>query len=120
MRGYFLSFVFVMCSLGLFAQSSLTADNVKIGTIYQIGKPSTNTYKYINFPRPNMIIKGGGIVNYQNVKSNIVLVTSINKKKDGTTIVKIKRKDGKRFFGSHKVITVDLTGALQSEELLAI
>ncbi len=119
MRGYFLSFVFAMCSLGLFAQSQNT-NNVQIGAIYEIGNPSTTIYKHINFPKPNMIIKGGGVPNYKRVRGSIVIVTSVKNKKDGSVIIKIKRKDGKRFFGSHKVITADITRALQSQELLAV
>jgi len=119
MRTYILSFVLVMCTLGLFAQSKANTTDIQIGAIYEIGKPKTNMYKYINFPKPNMIIKRGGIANYKLIKGSIVVVTSVKKKKDGTTIAKIKRKDGGRFFGSHAVITTDINNALQWGELIA-
>lgn len=91
--------------------------DVKVGDIFEIGKPETNTYEYIGFPRANFIIKRGGIANYKRVEGERVVVTSVKQGKDGSTKVKIKRKDGHRFFGSHSVITVDFDAALESGEL---
>ncbi len=91
--------------------------NVQIGDTFEIGKPETNSYKHINFPRANFIIKRGGIANYKRVEGQKVIVTSIKEKKDGTTQVKIKRINGNRFFGSHTVVSADLKEALESGEL---
>lgn len=91
--------------------------DVKVGDVFEIGKPETNTYKHINFPRANFIIKRGGIANYKRAEGEKVVVTSIKEKKDGTTQVKIKRTDGNRFFGSHTVVSADLKEALESGEL---
>jgi hypothetical protein len=101
------------------AQQNVTqeATNVKVGDTFEIGKPETNTYKHINFPRANFIIKRGGIANYKKAEGERVVVTAIKEKKDGTTQVKIKRTDGHRFFGSHAVVSVDLKEALESGEL---
>ncbi|MBD0852213.1 hypothetical protein [Maribacter arenosus] len=95
------------------------SNDVEVGDVFEIGKPETNTYKHINFPRPNFIIKRGGRANYKLVEGNRVVITSIKEKKDGTTQVKIKRKDGGRFFGSHTVIGADFDQAIQSGELQA-
>lgn len=119
MRTYILFFVFAMYSLVLFGQSQKATADVRIGAIYEIGKPTTHAYKHINFPRPNMVIKRGGIANYKRLKGRIVIVTELQNKKDGSIMVKLKRKDGKRFFGSHPVVTAALHDALESRELLA-
>lgn len=116
MKTYIVSFILAVCSLSLSAQSQDT--NVEIGTIFKIGKPQLNTYKHIHFPKPNIIIKRGGIANYKSVKGRMVVVTAIEENSLGATIVKFKRKDGGRFFGSHSVIKADLKGALQSGELV--
>lgn len=90
---------------------------VEVGDVFEIGKPETNNYKHINFPRPNFIIKRGGRVNYKSVEGNKVIVTSIKEKKNGTTQIKIKRKDGGRFFGSHTTVGANFGEALLSGEL---
>lgn len=94
-----------------------TAIDVQVGDVFEIGKPESNKYKHINFPRANFIIKRGGIANYKRAEGEKVVVTSIKEKKDGTTQVKIKRTDGNRFFGSHPVVSVDFKEALASGEL---
>lgn len=101
------------------AQTNANQDpvDVKVGDVFEIGKPETNTYKHINFPRANFIIKRGGIANYKRAEGEKVIVTSVKEKKDGTTLVKIKRADGNRFFGSHPVVSVDIKEALASGEL---
>ena len=103
----------------LSAQSTVNQEvtDVKVGDILEIGKPETNTYKHINFPRANFIIKRGGIANYKRAEGEKVVVTAIKEKKDGTTQVKIKRTDGNRFFGSHTVVSADFEKALASGEL---
>jgi len=93
---------------------------VQSGAIFEIGKPEMmNTYQYIDFPRANFIIKRGGIANYKLVEGEKVVVTSVKEKKDGSIQVKIKRKDGGRFFGSHTVVAADFKEAMASGELRA-
>lgn len=99
------------------ANASQTNTKVKVGDVFQIGKPETNKYKYIDFPKANFIIKRGGIANYKRVEGEKVVVTSVKEKKDGSTKIKIKRVDGKRFFGSHSIVAVDFFGAMESGEL---
>ena len=101
------------------AQNSMNdvPTEVRVGDVLEIGRPETNTFKHINFPRANFIIKRGGRANYKRVEGNKVVVTSIKEKKDGTTQVKIKRKDGGRFFGSHAVVAADFDEAIKSGEL---
>lgn len=99
------------------ANASQTNIKVKVGDVFEIGKPETNKYKYIDFPKANFIIKRGGIANYKRVEGEKVVVTSVKEKKDGSTKIKIKRVDGNRFFGSHSIVAVDFFGAMESGEL---
>lgn len=110
----------------LFSASMLTAqtngtestqNQVEIGDIFQIGRPTASQYKHVHFPRPNIIIKRGGFANYKRVEGNIVVVTSIKDKKDGTMQIKLKRADGGRFFGSHYTVAADFKDAIGSGEL---
>ena len=113
--------------MALFSASVLTAQTstdvvhteVEVGDVFEIGRPAAHQYKHIDFPRPNFIIKKGGIANYKKVEGNMVIVTSIKEKKDGTTRIKMKRTDGTRFFRTHPVVSADFTEAVSSGELLA-
>lgn len=106
----------------LFSASMLTAqtstEEVKIGDVFEIGRPAASNYKHIDLPRPNLIIKKGGIANYKKVEGNTVIVTSVKEKKDGTIKIKLKRTDGTRFFGTHPIVSADFTEAMSSKELL--
>ncbi|PIB38276.1 hypothetical protein [Maribacter sp. 4G9] len=114
---YAIALLFSVSMLNAQTTVDQTAADVQVGDVFEIGKPETNTYKHINFPRANFIIKRGGIANYKRVEGAKVVVTSIKEKKDGTRQVKIKRTDGNRFFRSHPVVSVDFKEALESGEL---
>ena len=93
---------------------------VKAGDMLQIGRPDSPSFKHIDFPRANTIIKNGGIANYKKMEGVKVVVTAVKEKKDGTLQVKIKRTDGGRVFGIHSVVSADLKDALESGELRGI
>ena len=106
----FLLLCFVSFSLS--AQSS-----VKVGDVFTIGEVAKDNYKYIKFPKANIVNKKGGVVNYNLLVGKKVEVTSIKEKKDGTKMAKIKLTSGKRFFKSHKYVTVHIDKAIESKEL---
>ncbi|MCM4166609.1 hypothetical protein KCTC52924_03550 [Arenibacter antarcticus] len=116
MRRLLLAILFVVATTNINAQEAKPSE-VKVGDLLEIGRPDTPRYKHIDFPRPNFIIKKGGIANFKSVEGNKVVVTSVKQKKDGTLQVKIKRADGRRFFNSHTVVSADLKSALESGEL---
>jgi len=119
MKQLFFALLFAVGSMGLNANDAkyIVPQEVQVGDILKIGYPDAPRYKHINFPRPNFIIKRGGIANYKRLQGNIVVVTSVEEKKDGTLRVRIKRVDGGRFFGSHSEVSADLKGALETGEL---
>ncbi|MDO6819552.1 MULTISPECIES: hypothetical protein [Zobellia] len=96
----------------------IQTSDVQIGDVLEIGTPETRAYKHIDFPRANFIIKRGGLANYKALKGDRVVVTSVESNKDGSTKIKIKRKDGGRFFGSHTVVSADISNALATGELV--
>ncbi|WP_103072160.1 dihydroorotase [Aquimarina sediminis] len=102
----------------IYAQNSNS--NISIGDVFVIGEASNNSYKHIDFPSANFIIKKGGIANYKNVKGKKVEVVSIKEKKDGGLTATITLASKKLFFNSHKYIKVDITEAIHQKELVRI
>ncbi|SDB52078.1 hypothetical protein SAMN03097699_1878 [Flavobacteriaceae bacterium MAR_2010_188] len=119
MRNNILSSVFAFF-VTVFMYGQTSASEFSKGDVFQIGSANDDNYKHINFPRANFIIKKGGIANYNNIKGQKVVVTSVKEKNDGKKVATIKRVDSRRFFNSHKYITVDIDEALKSKELLTV
>ena len=100
------------------AQSlSSPSDSVEV---YKISTTSNGNYEHIHFPRKNIIIKKGGVPNYKKVAGQKVKVKSIKEKKDGTRVGTLELVSGKRFFGSHKYIDVNLDEAIKNQELIEV
>lgn len=87
------------------------------GDVIQIANPSASTYKYINLPRPNFLIKRGGIVNFNKLKGKKIEVTEVNTTKNCKIEVRVKRQDGKKFFNTLKTMTIDLDRAIEAGEI---
>ncbi|WP_282143659.1 hypothetical protein [Cellulophaga baltica] len=114
---YLIIFLFSVSFLNAQTYTSETSVEVRVGDLFEIGKPKAKVYKHIDFPKANFIIKKGGIANYKNTEGELVVVTAIKEKKNGVTQVYISRKDGGRFFGSHAVVKADINQALSAGEL---
>ena len=91
---------------------------VEVGTIVEINNPQVYGFKHINFPRPNFIIKRGGIVNYNSVKGVRVKITAVETKDDGTRQVQLERLDGRKFFRNFSTVKADFDKALESGEIV--
>ena len=96
------------------AQSS---ENIEIGDMLKIGNSDNYQYSYVNFPRPNFIIKKGGIANYKKLAGAIVEVTEVKIDDNGETVVHFKRRDGKKFFGSFSQVSAHYEKAIAAKEL---
>ena len=111
-------------AIAIMSICSLTAQesNVKVqlGDLLEIVKPSGNEFKHINFPKKNFIIKRGGIASNKLVKGEEVVVTKITKEKNGSTTIRIKQKDGKRFYNAIPSVTVNFEYAIKSGEIKVI
>ncbi len=117
MRKYIFMFIVAIGTFG-FAQS--VNSDIAIGTVFKIGKSASTKFKHINVPKANMIIKRGGVANYKGLVGRLVVVTSIHKKKNSSTVIRFKLKNGKRFFGSHTLLRANAEKALNSGELILI
>ena len=95
-------------------------EDIEVGDLLEIGKTENYEYSHVQFPRPNFIIKKGGIANYKKLNGTIVEVTEVKKDKKGESIIKVRRKDGKKFFGSFPVVVANYDKALASKELSEI
>jgi len=119
MKNNILYLVFAFFMTGIMYSQSATSD-VSAGDIFLIGKADANNYKHINFPRPNFIIKKGGIANYKNIQGEKVVITSIKEKNNGKLVVTIKLLKPRKFFNSHKYVTADINKAIKSKELVRV
>ncbi|MDO1502076.1 dihydroorotase [Winogradskyella maritima] len=116
MKKYIFSSVFAFI-ISAFSYSQSSSSTYNVDDVFEIGNVKDNNYKYINFPKANFIIKKGGIVNYDNLKGSKVVITSIEKKENGKQVATIKLTDSRRFFNSHKYVTVDIDKAIENKEL---
>ena len=83
MKKLFFAVLFMVATLGINAQSGSpeVLKEVKEGDILRIGRPDAPSFKHIDFPRANTIIKNGGIANYKKMEGIKVVVTSIKEKR---------------------------------------
>lgn len=105
----------LLFTIGLFnvqAQNSF-----EVGDILILGQPTGNSYKYIHFPKNNIIIKRGAIVNFNNLAQEKLLVHKLSTNKEGDTVAVLKKKNGKKFFRFFTNVQANLTKALYNGEL---
>ena len=112
------SFLAFFVTILMFPQNSTSDYNT--GDVFTIAKVNQDNYKHINFPRANFIIKKGGLANYNNIVGEKVEITSVKERKNGKHIATIKLVDSRRFFNSHKYVTVDIDRAVEDKELLKV
>jgi len=102
--------------MGVQAQEK-TAHTLRVGDVLVIDKPSANNYVHIDLPKENIILKQGGIANYESLYLSTVEVVRVKEKKDGSFEVVLKRTDGKQFFNAFPTIEAKVPEALSSGEL---
>ena len=106
--------------IGLFAFTTVEAqknliDQVEVGDVLILGKPSSAHYKFVDVPRKNFIIKRGGIANISALNNQNIIITDVWHGKNPK--VTFKRADGKKFFRTYKTLTANLDKAVASGEL---
>ena len=110
-----LAILFMLCfSNPVVAQHT---EDIEVGDLLRIEPSENYQYSHVQFPRPNFIIKRGGVANYKKLDGTLVEITEVNQVENGNTIIKIKRKDGKKFFGSFSVLKANYDQALASQEI---
>jgi hypothetical protein len=92
-------------------------DVISKGTTYTLNRPEGHTYKYIDFPRRNIIIKRGAIADYNSLIGLEIVVKDLVKNTNGSTTAILERKDGRPFFRFFPTVEANLENALVSGEL---
>ncbi|MEB8328566.1 hypothetical protein OO009_04295 [Flavobacteriaceae bacterium KMM 6897] len=87
------------------------------GNIYRLSEPVGHTYKHIDFPRRNIIIKRGAIADYNALIGMEIVVKDLVENPDGSTTAILERKDGHPFFRFFQTVEANLEKALVSGEL---
>jgi hypothetical protein len=90
---------------------------IAIGDVLVLSQPSSSSYLYIDFPKPNIIIKRGGIATFNNLIGQKLTVIEIITTKDGGKDAVLVRKDGRNFFRFFPKVTSNLNKALANGEL---
>jgi len=88
-----------------------------IGDELVINEPYAQTYNYVNFPKPNTLLKRGKVANYKSVYGDTVVVDSVITKEDGTTYVILKKKDGSKFFGYLNTVKASYSKSIEAGEM---
>lgn len=110
-----LKFALLLFTLLLIPHSSFGQDNsdLKTGDVLIITKNNNTPFNHLYFPRPNFIIKRGGIANFKALDGMKVRIEEIS---EGTT-VKLIPLDGKKFFNRYTYVNASLEKALENNEL---
>tara|TARA_R110002049_G_scaffold117704_6_gene271334 strand:- start:3116 stop:3487 length:372 start_codon:yes stop_codon:yes gene_type:complete len=90
-----------------------------VGDVLKINTPKSVSFKYIDFPKLNFIVKRGGIANYKSVYGELVIVKKVIDKNDDIHVV-LERKDGKKFFGYLKQVTANYTESIKAGEIVKV
>ncbi|MFZ9002464.1 MAG: hypothetical protein ACO20F_00555 [Robiginitalea sp.] len=111
-------FLFVICilALGLVSAYSQTTPPQE-GEELVLKLPESGSFEYLDVPRNNFIMKQGGIVDIDQLDNTTVVVDQVRETRKGTQLV-LKRKDGNRFFKSHRYLTASWPEIAESNELL--
>ncbi|WP_053992097.1 hypothetical protein [Mangrovimonas sp. TPBH4] len=100
-----------------FSTTTNIQDSVVIGDVLTINTPENQTFKDVDFPKLNLIVKRGGVASFNSVDNVAVVVSEMKEDNNGNTIVVLKRQDGKKFFNQYKEVSANLEDALASGEL---
>lgn len=109
--------IFILILLATPGVSQSENQEVKQGEVLVINEAVNYGYSHLNLPRANFIIKAGGRPNYNSLKGLEVEVTEVKINKKGDVKVKLKRRDGKKFFGSFPAVTANYKQALNAGEI---
>lgn len=108
--------LFTILFAGFFS-ISFAQETPKVGDVLEINEPYAQTFNHIFFPKANILKKRGTISGYKSVYGNNVVVSEVKAKKEGTTYVILKKKDGTKFFGYLTEVKANYTKSIEAGEL---
>ncbi len=92
-------------------------NNPKVGDVLIINAPKNNTYKHIDLPQLNIVLKRGGVANYKRIYGKVVIVKRVYTNKSGDTKVVLKSKDNTKILGFLKSVKADYSKSINAGEL---
>lgn len=92
----------------------------QVGDTFIIKEPNAQSFQYVKFPKPNILIKRGTVDRYKSVYGDTVVIDDIITKDDGTKYVLLKKKDGTKFFGYLSSVKANYTKALEANEIAMV
>lgn len=106
-------------ALVLLANNPLSPEtgSPKVGDVLIIDAPKASNYLYIEFPKPNIILKRSGVYSIDSVRGVAVEITMVKERKDGSFLVKLQPMDGKKFFRYWQSVMAHYDKAVASGEL---
>ncbi|MGJ8549297.1 hypothetical protein [Winogradskyella wichelsiae] len=108
--------LFTILCFGLFLTASAN-NNPKVGDVLTVKTPATESFKHIDFPKGNILIKRGVVTRYKSVDNEAVIIHEISTTDNGSTSVTLKKKDGSKFFGFLNAVKADYENAIDAGEL---
>ena len=111
--------LFTLLFFGFCFLSSAQKDP-QIGDTFIINEPNAHSFKYVKFPKPNILIKRGTVNRYKSVYGDTVVIDDIVTKEDGSVYVTLKKKDGSQFFGYLNSVKANYTKALEAKEIAMV
>ncbi|WP_281541484.1 hypothetical protein [Maribacter aestuarii] len=112
--------LFLVLITSLFANaiwSQEIGETIKTGDLYVINKSNNQPFKNLFFPKPNFIIKRGGIANYKGLDGTIVKINRVYTSENNNLIVDLTPLGSKKFFNVYSNVEANLTKAMESKEL---
>lgn len=109
----------LVCALtaSVFINAQAKAQDIEVNDVLTLGTPTAYGYHHVHFPKNNIIIKRGGILNFKNLKGKKVIVENVTYGNNGKTIVNVRRQDGKKFFRAFSTVEISLEQALEKKEV---
>ena len=99
---------------------SVAQNKVEVGDKLVIKAPKGESYKSIDFPKLNILVKRGQLASYNTVMEKVVIVDQIIESDDNTTQVILKMKDNSKFLNLFKTVKADYNKAIDLGELVAV
>ncbi|MGZ0017082.1 hypothetical protein [Yeosuana sp. AK3] len=110
--------LFFMVSL-TYANHNLSLNNndPQVGDVLILNKTNATGYKYIFFPKLNVIAKKGGLANYHIVEGNHAVIKKVETNENGDTFVHLERMNSKKFFSCLKRVKANYKKSLEHGEM---
>jgi hypothetical protein len=116
---YLLCFVYGVSFATTQPNINFKNNDPKVGDVLKIKQPKTVSFKHIDFPRLNFIVKRGGLANYKSVYDELVVVKKVTDN-NGNIHVTLERKNGKKFFGYLKQVNANYTASIEAGEIAKV